>query len=128
LPVKLQKTFKLVYLNSVCVFTESSAVLGPTLLSDEQIKTKDVFQRYYALLRNLLQTEKDLYPYLVSAGMITPNDLEDEHKLVNLILQKVQLSIEQSKTKHLNNLLTIMEQHGTHFAQDLSQIIRKDLS
>jgi len=98
-------------------------------LSIDALKNIDVFDKYYALLRNVLKDEKDLFHNFVAAKLIASGDLDEPIlQRVELILRKIKYSLEQSKSKHFNVMLTIMEQHGTNFAKELAQVVRRQLN
>ena len=98
-------------------------------LSREALKNIDVFNKYYAHLRNVIKDEKDLFPIFVSTQLLSTGDLEETSlQTTELLLRKIKHSLEQSKSKLFNALLTNMERSGTNFAKELAQAIRRQLN
>ena len=110
------------------VFTDSPPP-EPPYLSIDALKNIDVFNKYYALLRNVIKDERDLFPLFVSAKLLSISDLEEPiSQRADLFLRKIKYSLEQAKSKQFNVMLTIMELHGTNFAKELAQNVRKQLN
>ena len=110
------------------VFTDSPPP-EPPILSNDALKNIDVFDKYYAMLRNVIKDENSLFPAFVSAKLLSISDLEEPIiQRVELFLRKIKYSLEQCKSKHLNTMLTIMEQRGTIFTRELAQHIRRELN
>ena len=115
-------------INENIVFADSPPP-EPPFLSIDALKNIDVFNKYYALLRNVIKDESDLFPIFVSAKLLSISDLEEPiSQRVDLFLRKIKYSLEQAKSKHFNLMLTIMEQHGTNFAKELVHNVRKQLN
>ena len=87
-----------------------------------------IFVDFYNKLTTVFCDKKYISPF-VSAGIISPNDVDDLSKLSNndramSVLRNISAALECGEKQSFNKMLEIMQTHGNHHAQQLAENIK----